>query len=220
MTIIPCESQEVWVQSAVELIIKDLLRDIQLHGAASLALSGGSTPYPVYEALALDKRIDWSKIGLIQVDERYVPIGDPEYNWSKVTDAVGSDVIMRSPLVCTFDTTLSPEESLHYMNTCSPESLSVAILGMGTDGHIASLFPGGPWDDHGSKTLATEAPDQYKTQKRLSLSAEYLMKSESIVLLIQGEEKTSLIQDVLKSSESDLPVGILLSHPNVQVVQI
>ncbi len=219
MTIIPCESQELWIQASVELIVKELLRDIQLSGQASLGLSGGNTPYPVYQALALDSRIDWSKVSLVQVDERYVPVGDSEYNWTKIIDALGADVVMRSPHVCAFDTSVSREESVRIMNDCLPEKVSVMILGMGTDGHTASLFPRGVWDT-GENSLVTDAPSQYPTQERLSVSAEYILQSESIILLIQGEEKTSLLQEVMISSESDLPVGMLLSHPNVQVVQI
>lgn len=211
------DNQDHWIVSAVTQIKTTLTKEIDSHGQSSIGFSGGSTPHPVYEGVALAKEIHWSKVSLVEVDERFVPIESPEYNWTKIIDSLGADVVMRSPNVCAFDTTISTLESLDQMNRCLPPYLSVAILGMGTDGHIASLFPDGQWSSP-EKTLSTNAPAEYPTQARVSLSAEYILASEKIILLIKGKEKITLIQEVVAGQRADLPVALLLKHPNVQVM--
>ena len=220
MNIISCDLKDSWIQAAVEVVVKALLEDVEAFGEASLALSGGSTPYPVYQALASDTRLDWSKIVLVQVDERYVPVEDPEYNWIKITEALGGDVIMRSSNVCAFDTSLSREASVQQMEECLPNQLTVAILGMGTDGHIASLFPNQPWNVDGQKVLATDAPAEYPTRERLSLSDTYLRQAHKQIVLITGAEKQAVLQSVCDTGvwDTQYPVSLLLDGKSVEVV--
>ena len=217
MHIIETSTPEMWIKTATTAIVNGLVTELEKHQLTGLALSGGSTPYPVYRALSANSDLDWGRIGLVQVDERFVPVESPEYNWSKTIEALGSDIEDRVPQKCWFDTSISQEDATVKMDSCLPSSLGLSVLGMGSDGHIASLFPGGVWESSG-KALATQAVG-YPTIERLSLTGEYIQKSHTIILLLRGNEKKQCITEFMRSKDvSNLPVSLLFGHPNSHVI--
>lgn len=216
-TIRTYNSESDWVYSATTAITDGLASEIQTSGSTTLALSGGSTPYPIYQSLS-NASILWEQVGLISVDERYVPTDSPEYNWAKIGDSIGDNLLDRVASVCAFEYLDSRDQALAKVESCLPDRLGVVVLGMGEDGHIASLFPGQPFGE-GSRVVGTTAPESYSTQERMSLSAEYIMKSGQIILLLRGESKANTV-DILMDQEysaEQFPAMILLDHPNVQI---
>lgn len=210
-------NKEEWVQASAKGIVDSLSLNMQKDSIASLAVSGGSTPFPIYSSLQ-NYKIDWSKVTLIEVDERFVPVQSPESNWSHITSSL-EGISFHKTLYFKYNQDIyrmqqRVEEEL-------PDTIDVMVLGMGLDGHFASLFPGGEyWNHtHDTKTLITQAPDGYLTPQRLSLSPEYIHKTDHIVVLISGKEKYEYLIAHLEqdNSISQFPFQYLKNHPHIEV---
>jgi 6-phosphogluconolactonase len=206
-----------WIQASTEKIANNLYEQIQAKGEANLAVSGGTTPFVIYQELA-KQALDFSKINLIQVDERYVPETNPESNWQSIAksfDGVDFRQIVR------FEYSDQIQNSLARAQSQLPPQLGITILGMGIDGHFASLFAGGEyWDNPNlDKAIITQAPANYPTRERLSLSPEYIYNSEQIIILIKGEDKYTQLQKQLQNPirTTNWPLEYLYNHPNISV---
>ncbi|MCZ6832776.1 MAG: 6-phosphogluconolactonase [Acidobacteria bacterium] len=200
-------------------------------GQAVLALSGGITPEMTYRCLA-GYRPDAASLALLQVDERLVAAGDPRSNGAMIRRAWGG----RPPLLPMIpdvrgDAHTSPENPLppagrlaaayaHTLDRVAPaRSLGVpvvhlCILGLGMDGHTASLFPGSPalaercrWvvPVDGPTTPAGGSPEV----ARLTLTLPVLDAARCLVFLVQGEAKAGVVRQVLQGNGCRLPVARL-----------
>lgn len=210
-------TQQDWIGASVEAIVNSLLEQINLSGEANLAVSGGSTPFDIYRDLA-SQDLDFSKIDLIQVDERYVPEASAESNWSSIEksfDGVNFRQTIR------FEYSHSIQDTLDQAEQHLPQRLGLTILGMGLDGHFASLFADGEyWDKPVSdKALITKAPSNYPTRDRLSLSPEYIYNSEKIIILIKGKDKYDQVQEYIQNpiGIKNWPLEYLYNHPNLSI---
>lgn len=206
-----------WIQASTEKIANNLYEQIQAKGEANLAVSGGNTPFPIYEALA-QQVIQWDKVNLIQVDERYVPENTDDSNWKSIQKSFQT---IKPHNIIRFQYRDTIEQSLIELEQQLPTQLGVTILGMGLDGHFASLFAGGEyWDNiSNNKALITDAPDNYITQKRLSLSPEYIFNSESIIVLLKGEDKYNYLINSLNQNYTlkEFPLQYIVGHPNLVI---
>ncbi|MCA1831981.1 MAG: 6-phosphogluconolactonase [Actinomycetota bacterium] len=163
-----------------------------------VALSGGDTPRPVYEALAsAGIEGDW-----YQVDERCVPFGDPDSN---------ATMIERAGLrLHRIDTALSPEDAAAGYEAALRDRWSggrpaLALLGIGADGHTASLFPGSPEvDERGHDVVATR--DAHAGNRRVTMTLPLLARFEQRVFLVAGAPKADVVARVLSKGE-DLPAA-------------
>lgn len=209
--------QEEWVQASAKGIVDNLSLNLQTSCPVSLAVSGGSTPFPIYSSLQ-NYKIDWSKVTLIEVDERFVPVQSPESNWNNIASSLDK-ISFHKTIYFEYNQDIysmqqKVEEEL-------PDSIDVMVLGMGLDGHFASLFPGGEYWKHinNTKTLITEAPDTYLTTQRLSLSPGYIHKTNHIVVVISGKEKYEYLMTYLEqdNSISQFPFQYLKNHPHIEV---
>ena len=166
-------------------------------GEAHLALSGGSTPRPIYEALSRDDSVDWSKVTVTLVDERMTEPGDPASNEVLVRESL----LQNHGAAATF---VALEEGATGMPT-----MDLAILGMGGDGHYASLFPTA---EELETALAKDAPDVLRMTPnplpenapfpRLTMTLPMIERTRSLVLAITGEEK----RDVFHAAHEEGPV--------------
>jgi 6-phosphogluconolactonase len=210
-------TQQDWIGASVEAIVSSLSEQSQRTGEADLAVSGGSTPFDVYRELA-SQDLDFSKIDLIQVDERYVPETSAESNWSSIEKSF-EGVNFRQTI--RFEYSPSIQETLDQAQQNLPPKLGLTILGMGLDGHFASLFADGEyWDNLVSdKALITQAPANYPTRDRLSLSPEYIYNSEKIIILIKGKDKYNKLQEYIQNpiGIKNWPLEYLYNHPNLEV---
>ncbi|MEY2986230.1 MAG: putative 6-phosphogluconolactonase protein [Candidatus Parcubacteria bacterium] len=209
--------EQDWIQASTEKIANNLYEQIQAKGEANLAVSGGTTPFVIYKELA-KQSLDFSKINLIQVDERYVTETNPESNWqsiSKSFDGVDFRQIIR------FEYSDQIQDSLSQSQSQLPPKLGLTILGMGLDGHFASLFAGGEyWDNPNlDKAIITQAPANYQTRYRLSLSPEYIYNSNQIIILIKGQDKYTKLQNQLQNATGvkNWPLEYLYNQPNISV---
>jgi 6-phosphogluconolactonase len=200
------------LEEGITTAIADIIRSaIQTYGSAHILLSGGTTPLAVYARLG-KVDIDWSKVLIGLVDERYVPLDHPKNNERALREAFGQDVCSKARFI---GMVLDDKDAEHNLSVVSVEykpfmdRTDFILLGMGKDGHFASLFPNDTASEvdlraEATKILCTTAPE-FPTE-RISCSKGMLKQSKQAVLMITGLEKETLFNE---SKESGLPVGYL-----------
>lgn len=190
----------------------------------SFALAGGTTPEPLYRQFdSLFSKTKSRKIQLVATDERWVPDADPQSN-EGLFQRCFTQSAPNWNLVTLKNKLPTPTEALaavnFHLNTCLPKAFNAVILGMGSDGHIASLFPNAPKlliDDASINCVAARHPQT--GQERISLSFSRLLKTDAIWLVITGEEKSAVLEDALTEKNPLSPIGALLAaaHCDVEV---
>ncbi|MDW8433696.1 MAG: 6-phosphogluconolactonase [Aquificaceae bacterium] len=161
-----------------------------------VALAGGRTPIELYRLLSKEK-LPWERLRFYLSDERYVPLSSELSNYSVVKSALGD----RAKLSF-FKTEMMPEECAMDYSLQLPERLHIALLGVGADGHTASLFPNVECKKVSQKVCISRSPDGLL---RLSLSKEYLNLSCLVVFFLKGEEKREALRSMLKAE--NIPAG-------------
>lgn len=204
------ESEKNFITDSVEFVTQICVKD----ECASLALSGGSTPKPFYEALGARRDIPFDRIRFFEVDERYVPKTHPDSNAHLIETALGRPIIA-------FDTTKPISEALEeYEHIIRPyQPFGLAILGMGRDGHIASLFPRSPTLHETKRLVAHTTTDRFAVRDRLTLTFPAILASKRLLLLLSGKEKQAALDTLLHSDVSfdDFPAKKLVGHPRLTI---
>ncbi|MEW9616597.1 6-phosphogluconolactonase [Shinella sp. S4-D37] len=176
-------------------------------GRASIAVSGGSTPKAFFKALSR-RDIDWDKVTITLVDERFVPADNPRSNHLLVADNLLQDKAKAAGFLPLYRDAGSAEEAAKIVSADAGalgHPFDVVILGMGTDGHTASFFPGGsrlaeaisPGTPRGVITMEAEGAGE----TRLTFTFASLQDARLLVLHIEGQGK----KDVLAAAEADGP---------------
>jgi 6-phosphogluconolactonase len=210
--------------AAVEAIRSAILAGVAARGTASLALSGGTTPIPIYEALShLD--LPWSQVQLTLTDERWVPVDDPASN-----DAMVRRTLLKGPaalarftsLKCNTQTPEAAEGQIDGALRALAQPFDLVLLGMGDDAHTASLFPGGAGleaaMDLTGPLKARAVRPAIDGPARLSLSLPALLQSRQMILLLRGTSKWAVYQDALGDGPVlEAPVRGILHQNQVPV---
>ncbi|AFP31361.1 6-phosphogluconolactonase [Marinobacter sp. BSs20148] len=185
---------------------------------ASVALSGGSTPILLFKALA-QQVLDWQRIDVVQVDERWVDPSHPDSNSAQIRAHLlqgGAAVARFHPL---YENVASPSAGLGAVGQ-RLESLNwpldVVVLGMGNDGHTASLFPDAPElvaamaEHNGSKLAAITPPQQ--AQARITLTRSAIAGARNCILHIQGDDKLATLSKALIEPDNwaQMPIRVFL----------
>lgn len=222
---------EVVVMETIDEIIDHVARDllevamasIRAHGDFHLALSGGNTPQPLYRRMMYDpnlRALPWRRTHLWLVDERCVPLDHPDSNFN----------MLREMLIVPADI---PIEQVHAIKTDSPEAaqeyetlirealqwrekghdhLDYVLLGMGTDGHTASLFPHTEALNEEDKWIRSNSCIDAQPSQRVTMTYPLLNAANFIAVLITGQAKASMVLQVASGEEliEDVPImGIL-----------
>lgn len=170
---------------------------IAARGVFRVALSGGSTPQALYEALA-GAALDWSSVECFWSDERFVPASDPASNEGMARRALLGRV--GSPRVFPMVTDATPEACAARYEALLPGTLDLVLLGLGEDGHTASLFPGEPGvHERARKAIAARAPAG--VPERITLSAAYINRARRVWFLVSGAGKAGALARVLAGPE-------------------
>lgn len=194
-------------------------RAIDDHGRARLALAGGSTPMPIYRRLAA-LPLDWTHISLLPGDERWVAHSDPASNLGAMREAFGDRPADFRPLTPA-DPGPEPDLATGLASFRTLGGLDACLLGMGADGHFASLFPGAPElgqgldPDHPDplivvhpRPLPPDAP-----YPRLSLTLGAILASGELLLVIRGAAKRHLLERAAEPGrDAALPIFELLKR--------
>lgn len=208
-----------WVAAAVADTIAALRNDLERNGRARLLVSGGSTPAPVYRALA-KQPFDWAKVEVALVDERWLQAGDPDSNAHLIRETLLTDHAAAAHFQAMIMSSGNLHEAVRAANDAAAPS-SVALIGMGPDGHTASLFP----RMRGlAEALASDA-DYVEVDAsgcsgagpwthRISLTPAGLAKAAVRLLLIRGEHKRALVGRALADADPvELPIRAVFALP-------
>lgn len=211
--------------AAAQLAARELARTIrdslQRRGRAHVALAGGSTPRAAYELLA-GLLPDWSAVELWYGDERCVGPEDPESNHLMVSEALLERIAGNPPRVHRIRGELGAEEAARLyaeqLRARVPAdgavpALDVALLGIGEDGHTASLFPGHPEVSDESGALCLPVHDAPKPPPdRVTLSMAVLRAARHSMLLVAGAAKADALAAALAGPEPRVPASLLSSE--------
>lgn len=192
---------------------------IAVRGEATLAVSGGSTPKAFFEALST-RALDWSKVKVTLVDERFVPEDNPRSNHLLVKTHLLKNAAATAEFMPLYQPEATIEDAAKRASGIVPgmtRPFDVAILGMGTDGHTASFFPGG---DHLDAALDLGQPRRVMTMEapgageaRLTLSFSALHDAGLLVVHIEGAEKKAVLDKALAGTdEKDMPIRAVLER--------
>ena len=222
------QDRDSLVTSLADKLAAVLENAIADRGEACLLVSGGSTPKPVYRALA-SRPLDWSKVTVALVDERWVDADHPASNEQFIRQNLLIDAAAEAKFVAmktaAATAQLGLEECLcRYQGL--PAQPDLCLLGMGPDGHTASLFPHATGLDAGlangaDRCVAITARQSDVTgvhTERMSLSAAAILGCRHIVLLITGEEKLAVYRQALSGPDAlEMPVRAVLRQTQTPV---
>lgn len=195
-------------EAAADFVADALRTAIESRGLARFALSGGSTPRATYEQLAdaaSSRGVDWSRVDAFFGDERAVPPDDAASNYRMAKESLLERVPIPPSRVHRIHGELPPADAAHrYAAVLGTDPLDVALLGMGEDGHVASLFPGTAALDSPATVLPTVAP--FAPHPRITVGLSVLNASRLVVLLVAGAAKASRVEQVLQERRAGRPV--------------
>jgi 6-phosphogluconolactonase len=180
------------------------------HGRFTFAVSGGRTPWAMFESLY--GRMPWEKVTIFQVDERIAPDGDPDRNLTQLLRSLppGGAADVRAMPVWTDD----HDAAAALYAEALPEQLDLVHLGLGPDGHTASLVPGDPVLDVVDRDVAVTGV--YQGRQRLTLTYPTLNRARRILWLVTGEDKVDALAR-LRAGDESIPAG-RISMANALVV--
>lgn len=169
----------------------------------NIGLTGGSTPKLIYNHLVasyLDK-FDWSKVNFFFVDDRCVSMDSPDSNYNLANQMLFR--FLPTANVYRFETELPGEEGLKkYRDYLSKETIHCALLGMGEDGHVGSIFPNAHEEYTTESAIITK--DEHNGLKRFSLSIDAINQIESNILMINNNHKK---EEIIASGSEDYPIN-------------
>ena len=210
--------------TAAELFVASATKALAERDRWTCALSGGSTPRATYELLArppLVDRVNWRAVHLFWGDERHVPPDDPDSNYRMVFEAllkhvpIPADHVHRVPaeLPSAADAAAAYEDTLRTIFKLGPGDLprlDFVLLGMGPDGHTASLFPGTPALSE-QRALVVANPVAKLHTDRITLTLPVLNNAREIVFLVTGQEKAATLAAVLQGERQpdELPSQLI-----------
>lgn len=193
-------------QALAESVSKALRDDLAAQDRALLIVSGGSTPVPFFEALSKEE-LPWERVDITLADERWVPETDSDSNTGLIRRHLLQNNAAKANLVLLTTEHGTPEDGLGDLtNTVEQLSwpASAVILGMGGDGHTASLFPDSPQLEEGLTTtaplLAVTAPSM-KTQARITFSRHQLKQARRHYFHLSGAEKREMFAKLFAGSD-------------------
>lgn len=171
-------------------------------GTCSLALSGGSGPWQSFRLLA-DEDVPWPSVEIFQADERVAPMSDDDRNLTHMEKSLPAPAWARMHPMPVDDSDL--EAAATQYASLLPERLDVVHLGLGPDGHTASLVPGDPVLEVRDRDVALTATE-YQGRRRMTLTYPMLDRSRELLWLITGESKAQPLR-LLLAGDPSIPAG-------------
>lgn len=172
---------------------------IAARGRFTFAVSGGHTPWAMFRALG-EVDLPWEAIGIWQVDERVAPDGDPDRNLTSLVQAMPEAVELHPMPVAEDDLEAAAERYAASL----PEAFDLVHLGMGDDGHTASLVPGDPVIAMTDRGVALTR--EYRGRRRMTLTYPVLDRARRVLWLITGGDKAAMLPRLLAGDPS-IPAG-------------
>lgn len=210
MEIVAYADAETVALRAAEFITRQARRSIDTRGQFTLAISGGNTPWRML-ALWILEDLPWERVHIYQVDERVAPFGDERRNWTRLmgvlqpqwprlqghVHAIPIDGFDPNAAAARYGVMLSQTAG-------NPAVLDLVQLGLGSDGHTASLVPGDATLSELSRDVAVTSP--YQGTRRVTLTYPAINRARHILWVVAGEEKKQALAQLVARDQS-VPAG-------------
>jgi 6-phosphogluconolactonase len=213
--IVRCSDADELAHVAAERVIVAARDALTARGRCRIALAGGNTPRRLYALLAAEPAaIDWGRVDLYWGDERVVPHTDAASNYRMVKETLLDVVPVAAERVHRIEVERGAEAAAaHYRELLGDEPLDLCLLGMGGDGHTASLFPETPHLREASGVVVTTSPAP--PPERVSLALDVLSAAREVLVLVAGADKASRLaqayREWLAPVTATLPVAMVRS---------
>jgi 6-phosphogluconolactonase len=191
---------EAVAQRGAELVAGEAAAAVGERGRFTFAVSGGRTPWAMFAHLA--GKLPWEKVTIFQVDERVAPDGDPDRNLTSLQRSLppGGAADVRAMPVWTDDLERAADE----YGAALPDAFDLVHLGLGPDGHTASLVPGDSVLDVTDRDVAVTGP--YQERRRMTLTYPALNRARRILWLVTGADKVDALRR-LRDGDASIPAG-------------
>ena len=209
------ENTDELATKAAELIAQSAKQAIAAKGVFKLVLAGGSTPENAYRLL-INIETDWNKWHIYYGDERCLPVEDKDRNSKMATEVFLKHTVIPKMQIHAMPTELGSEQAAIDYQAIIKQALpfDLVLLGMGEDGHTASLFPGHQHNQDELVHAVSNAPKP--PSDRVSLSAKALSHSEQVIFLISANNKQQALEDWKKGK--DLPVATINTEKPIEIL--
>ncbi|WP_223618835.1 6-phosphogluconolactonase [Lysobacter sp. ESA13C] len=213
---------EQLAQALAKQVAADLRGALARHGEACIALSGGNTPKRFFQALST-QTLDWARVTVLPIDERWLPPEHPRSNERLLREFLLQHNAAVARLLPLYRPTETPEAALMPVLTKIANEglpLDVAVLGMGDDGHVASLFPDLGYDNPALREIGLQPRGRAPVmsirtaampEPRMTLTLSAIFTSPALYLHIEGEKKRAVLDGVQRDPRSTLPIRSVLS---------
>ncbi|MGV3710857.1 MAG: 6-phosphogluconolactonase [Gemmatimonas sp.] len=207
------------IASGVAALVAELAQAaFAARGVVSIAIAGGSVAEACLPLLA-NAAIPWAATHLFWVDERAVPVSDPESNAGQAMELwAGSRLDADATVHPMPGAAASPDAAAHaYADDITrvagmPPTLDVVLLGVGEDGHVASLFPGHASLADSRAVVLVECESPKPPALRLTLSLEAIANARAVLIVAFGAAKASVMREALNEPSSQLPVSLVMKR--------
>ncbi len=207
--------QEMMAIDVANVIASDLSAALQHEDRILFAVAGGTTPGPIFDDLCAAD-VDWSRVDVIATDERWVPETHPRSNTAMIRERLMVNRAAKARLLPLYAAAHEPEEVLAELESMiAPElPIAVAMMGMGTDMHTASLFPGAEGlgaalDPHAPILVPVRPKDQ--PESRITMSARVLNETVSKHIIITGTDKRHAIESAARLEVAQAPIRAVMN---------
>ena len=215
----PQSDAEQLARALADRVCEALSEALAARGNASLVVSGGRSPIAFLETLSV-RQLDWSRVQVSLADERWVDIDDPDSNEGLVRRHLLRNAAVDAQLIGLYQPAETLEQAAEQANRRLRDlgrPIDVLVLGMGNDGHAASLFPNSPLLARGLDPagrvdcLPMRAPSP--PEPRISMTYPLLASARIQCLAIQGQQKLDTLRQAMQLETLQMPIGAFLQSP-------
>ncbi len=197
-------------RAAAQFLAKEATETVAARGRFVLAASGGKTPWAMLKALA-QEQVPWSGLQILQVDERVAPAGHPDRNLTHLVECLVGRSPLRSEQIHAMPVERPDldDAAREYAQTLvrvvgEPPAIDLVHLGLGPDGHTASLVPGDPVLDVTDRDVAITGV--YQGRRRMTLTYPAINRAKGILWLVTGGDKQPMLKRLL-DADASIPAG-------------
>lgn len=223
MELVKFDNTSVLDAALVENVVQALTADLNLRGMATLVVSGGRTPKGFFQLLS-QQALNWEKVTITLADERWVNAGHEASNEKLVRENLIINEACKAKFLPLKNAAVTAAEGVKELHPklLAEGRFSVVILGMGDDGHTASLFPGSTTLEAGldmkSGDTCLSVQPLEAPHERMSMTLPRLLNSQKIILHLSGDNKLEVLNQVLNGDDiKELPVRAVLQQSRVPV---
>ncbi len=221
------DDAEAMSRAAAKTLIEHIAKQLQTKDVFSIALSGGSTPRKLYALMANDpglrKQVPWQQIHFFWGDERHVPADHPDSNYRMAYEALLSKVPIPPANIHRIraenpDADKAAQEYARDMRRffgiagSEPPRFNCVLLGMGSDGHTASLFPGSPALGEQNRLVMANWVEKFNSF-RITLTLPVINNADLILLLVSGDQKAETLKAVLADDSDTIRFPVQYLQP-------